>query len=278
MSESTDDSAFLDAGGALPNPPGDSARRIPLAAQYAASLALVAAATVLAFIVAQLIAAPNLTLIFVLPVVVAATSFGWGPALAAAAAGVLAFDYFFTAPFYSFRITSPSDLWAAGLLLAIAAIVSGVAAEARRRSIEARLAAAQAQALQALAHVVIGSRPSKQILQAAATALNQIFAAPSVIFMARGAGFVPVATAGSPKLTAAEEEAARGALASHAPLRSEMYPYDRSKFDFWPVTTPAGFQCVVGVDFTRAGRERPAAPERFVEVVSGYLAAAFAGG
>ena len=277
MSESlTDDSPPLAAGSGPPNAASDNALRIPPAAQYAAALLFVAVATVLAFVVDHLIAAPNLTLIFVLPVVLAATGFGWGPALAAAGTGALAFDYFFTAPFYSFRITSPSDLWAAGLLLVIAAIVSGVAAEARRRSIEARRAAEQAQALQALAHVVIESRPQKQILQAAATALNQIFAAPAVIFMEQGRTFGPVATAGAPSITAAEEEAARGSLASHAPLRAEMYPYDRSKFDLWPVATPAGFRCVVGVDFTRSRRDRPTAPQSFVEVVSGYLAAAFA--
>jgi K+-sensing histidine kinase KdpD len=263
-------------GARLPSAPSGGARRTPPAAQYAASLLFVAVATVLAFVVEQLIAAPNLTLLFVLPVVIAATSFGWGPALAAAVTGVLAFDFFFTEPLYSFRITSPSDLWATGLLLAIAAIVSGVAAESRRRSVEARQAAGQAQALQALAHVVIEARPRSEILQAAAIALNRIFDAPAVIFMEQGRTFSPVATAGAPGITAAEEEAARGSLASQAPIRAEMYPYDRSKFDIWPVATPAGFRCAVGVDFTRAGRERPAAPERAVEVVVGYLAAAFA--
>ena len=90
-----------------------------LAAQLAISLLLVAAATLLAFVVDHIVAAPNLTLIFALPVVVAATFFGWIPALLAAVAGVLAFDFFFTQPYYSFRIASPSDLWAAALLLVI---------------------------------------------------------------------------------------------------------------------------------------------------------------
>ena len=172
----------------------------------------VALATVLAFVVANLIAAPNLTLIFVLPVVIAATAFGWGPALNAAVLGVLAFDFFFTQPYYSFRIASPSDLWAAGLLLVIAAIVSSVAAEARRRAVEARLAAEQAQALQGLAHVVIEGRAEADILKAAANALSQIFSAPAAIFLERGSALRPVATAGGAEITGAEEEAASGAL------------------------------------------------------------------
>ena len=279
---STDADAPFAAGASPPDPLSadplsDGPGRVPLFAQFGASLLFVAVATVLAFVVKHLIAVPNLSLIFVLPVVVAATSFGWGPALAAAVTSVLAFDFFFTAPFYSFRITSPSDLWASGLLLVIAAIVSTVAAQSRRRAVEARLAAEQAQALQALAHVVIEARPRDEILKAAATALNQIFRAPSVIFMEQGGSFARVAVAGAPTITAAEEEASRGSLTSNLATRAEMYPYDRSKFDFWPVASPTGPHCVVGVDFTRSDLERPEAPQRFVDVVSGYLAVAFAG-
>jgi two-component system sensor histidine kinase KdpD len=255
----------------------DGARRLPLGAQYVVALIFVALAAVLALVVEHLIAAPNLTLIFVLPVVVAATSFGLGPSLAAAAAGVLTFDFFFTEPRYSFRIASASDIWAAALLLVIAAIVSTVAAESRRRAMEAARAVEQAQALERLAHAVIAAQPQGQILQAAARALNQIFQAPAVIFAEQDGRLAPVAEAGGAEITSAVTEAAEGALKSHLAARSETYPYDRSPFDLWPVETPAR-RYVLGVDFTRSGRERPAKPQRFVDVVGGYLAAAPAGG
>lgn len=250
--------------------------RLSQPAQYGLSLVMVGLAALLAFVVEHLIAAPNLTLIFVLPVVVAATAFGWGPALLAASAGVLAFDFFFTAPFYSFRIASPSDLWAAALLLVIAAIVSTVAAEARRRALEARRAADQAQAMQGLAHLVIKSRPRGEVLQAAADTLHRLFRAPAVVFVEEDGAFRVAATAGGPKITAAEEEAARASLADHLATRSETYPFDQSEFDFWSVSARKGAGCVVGVDFTRSGEGRPEAPERFVDVVRAYLAAAFA--
>ena len=56
--------------------------------RYALSLLMVAAATVLAVVVDQEVKVPNLSLIFVLPVILAAVSFGWKPAMAAAAAAV----------------------------------------------------------------------------------------------------------------------------------------------------------------------------------------------
>jgi K+-sensing histidine kinase KdpD len=252
-----------------------ASRQLPLAARYGASLLFVALATGLAFIVDNLISAPNLTLIFVLPVMAAATFFGWGPSLAAVVAGVLAFDFFFTEPFFSFRIASPSDLWAAALLLVVAAAVSTLAAESRRRTLEARRAAEQAQALQALAHVIIQARPQSEVLEAAATALNRIFRAPSVIFMQKAGSFRPVASAGGAEITDAEEDAANGVLEVRLPALAETYPFDRSRFDFWPVAASKDFSCVIGVDFTRSGRERPAAPVRFVEIVGAYLAMAF---
>jgi two-component system sensor histidine kinase KdpD len=252
----------------------DAAQPASRVTAYAVALLLVAVASVLAFVVQHLIAAPNLTLIYVLPVVIAATAFGWGPALTAAITGVLAFDFFFTAPYFSFRIYSPNDIWAAALLLATAAIVASVAAQGRRRAVEARTAASQAEALHTLAQVVIQARPQPEILQAAATALRRIFRAPAVIYVQDAGGFHPAATAGEPRISALDEEAARGAMAAQLHTRAEAYPFDQAEFEFWPVLTPGGSRCVIGVDFTHAEVERPVKPERFTDAVAAYLAAA----
>jgi two-component system sensor histidine kinase KdpD len=249
---------------------------LPLAAGYAASLVFVALATGFALVVEDRVGAPNLTLIFVLPVIAAATAFGWGPSLIATVASVLAFDYFFTEPKYNLAIASASDAWAAALLLVIAAIVSGVAAESRRRQRAARRAAEQAQALQTLAHAVIQAGPYPDILAAAATALHQIFRAPSVIFMRQGSAFRPVASAGGARITAAEEEAAMGVGDSGLRARAENYPFLESEFDFWPVASSEDSRWVLGVSFMNSGRSRPAAPDRFIEIVGAYLAAASA--
>lgn len=254
--------------------PDQAARPLPRAGQYGAALAMVAVATLLAFVVKNVIAAPNLTLIYVLPVIAAATAFGWGPALAAVVAGVLAFDFFFTEPYFSFTISSPSDIWAAGLLLVIAAIVTTVAAQSRRRTVEALRAQEQAEALQSLAHMVIAQRPRGEVLDAAAAALNRIFRAPAVIYLQERGEIRRAAESGRPEITPIDEEAARGALTALLHTRAETYPYDQAEFEFWPVATPAGRRFVLGVDFTRALADRPEKPERFTESVAAYVAAA----
>jgi two-component system sensor histidine kinase KdpD len=249
---------------------------LPLVGQYLSALAMVAGATVVALIVKHSIAAPNLTLIYVLPVVVAGVAFGWGPSLAAVIAGVLAFDFFFTEPYYSFTIDSPADIWAAAMLLVVATIVTTVAAGSRRRALEARRAAEQAEALQDLAHVVIQARPRAEVLQAAARTLHGVFRAPAVIFLPEHGHLGRAASAGGPELSRADEEAARGALSAHLHTRAETYPYDKAKFDFWPIETPSAGGCVIGVDFTRADGGRPDKPDRYVDLISGYLAVALA--
>jgi len=268
--------ASVDAGS--PQDTGAEPGRLPWAMQYGLSVVFVAVAVVLAFVVEHLLPAQNLTLIFVLPVVIAATMFGWGPALAAVVMSVLAFDFFFTEPRLTFAIASPSDIWAAGLLLVTAAIVSAVAAESRRRGLESRRAAAQASALHALAHVVIEARPPAQVIQAAARALSGAFGAPAVVFVESGDQLKLAATAGGAQIRATEEDAARGALFAGVPMRAETYPHDESLFDFWPIGAP-GARCVLGVQFSEAAGGRPSKPEQLVEIVGGYLtrAAASAG-
>lgn len=246
----------------------------PTLVRYGLAVLLVAVAAVLAFVVEHLVAAPNLTLIFVLPVVIAAVAFGWGPSLTAAIGGVLAFDFFFTQPYYSLRIESPSDIWAAALLLVIAAIVSSVAAESRRRSLEARQAAVQAVALQNLAHLVIEHRPEWEVMRDAAAALHQAFRAPAVILVKHGDSFAPVASAGGAKLTDKDREAALGALETKIATRGGAYPYDAAEFDFWPVLTRGNAAWVMGVNFLQARGGRPVAPEQFIDVVRGYIVAA----
>jgi K+-sensing histidine kinase KdpD len=248
---------------------------IPQAAQYAASFGLVAAATIIGLSVRPLISS-QLALVFVPPVVISAAAFNWAPTLAAVIASVLAFDFFFTEPYYSLAIANQSDIWAATLLLITALIVSAVAAKARLRAVESRRAAVQARALQSLAHAIVQGRKGDQIAVAAAEALHRIFEAPVLIFMDGDIGLRLAAAAGGAKATLAETHAAEGALRAGVRTRGEIYPHDRTEFDFWPLATRSGGRCALGVNFKRSKLGLPDDPERVVDVVQGYLAAAIA--
>ena len=243
---------------------------------YGVSLLLVAAAGVVAFVVDHLVSTPNLSLIFVLPVIVAALSFGWGPALVSAMLSVAVDDFFFIEPRFTFRVASPSDVWALALLLVVAAIASTVGAQSRGRALANRRAAEQAEALHSLAHAVIEAQPPSALLKIAAAALSRIFDAPAVVLAEKAGKLWPAAAGGGAQPSAADLEAAHWSLANDKPTRGETYPFDQAEFDFWPVQTPASHRLVLGVKLGGVAGGRPRNPSRQVELVAAYLSAATA--
>jgi two-component system sensor histidine kinase KdpD len=255
----------------------DAARRpadVPAAARYLLALVLVFAAILGAVVVEHLVGASDLSLIFVLPVVIAAASFGWGPALLAALGGVAAFNFFFLEPRYSLQVEDAANVWALGLLMAVAAIVSAVAAQARARAREAWRHADQALALQALARTLMGAVDRTGAAVASAEALARLFQTSAVVLLETDEALALTAAAGGATLSPADEEAARWALASRLPTRAGAYPVEEAGFDFWPVKGASRRRAVVGVRLSDPDAGRPADPERLVEIVGGYLSVA----
>ena len=107
--------------------------------RYLASIAMTAAATVVAVGVDTKVTIPNLSLVFVVPVIIAGVSLGLGPSLCSAILGALAFNFFLTEPRYSLAVDDAANIWAIGLLFVVGVIVSGVAFTSRQRATEAAL-------------------------------------------------------------------------------------------------------------------------------------------
>jgi two-component system sensor histidine kinase KdpD len=74
-------------------------------------------------------------------VLIAGVTEGLGPALFAALASALAYNFFFTAPHLTFRIDNPNDVVTVVVLFAVAVVTSQLAASVRR---QARIAEAHA--------------------------------------------------------------------------------------------------------------------------------------
>ena len=254
--------------------PRESDGETPAWLRYGLALLMVGAATVAAVLVDQVVRIPNLSLVFVLPVVVAAVSFGWKPAMAAAIAAVLAVNFFLTAPRYSLSVADPASAWGLGLLLVTAAIASTVAAQSRRRALEAMEAAGQARALQVMARDLAGAIDRDAIAHTAVQALNRLFKTQAVILIDENGELAVAAEAGDASLGPADLEAVRWVAGSRLPVRAGVYPADDARFDFWPVVTPQRRQCVIGVRLEGLEDGRPEAPERMIEIVGGYLSTA----
>ena len=114
-------------------------RRVSLVAGQAiplgATLALVWLATVGLVVINYFVPFNLVTLIYMLPVVVAATQWGLGPGIVAAVAGAAAADFFFYPPLYTFWIRDPQNVVDLVLFLLIAVVTSNLAARLKNEAV-----------------------------------------------------------------------------------------------------------------------------------------------
>jgi two-component system sensor histidine kinase KdpD len=112
-----------------------SARAVTLRA--GGTLLLVACATLVTFIFTGILGTLNLvTIIFLIPVLMAAIWWGTGPAILAAVAGALSADFFFYPPLYSFWISDTQNIADLIVFLIVALVGGGLAADVRKRERE----------------------------------------------------------------------------------------------------------------------------------------------
>ena len=237
---------------------------------YLASFAMTAVATVVAVLVDSQVMIPNLSLVFVVPVVIAAVSFDLGPSVCSAILGALAYNFFLTEPRYSLAVDDPANIWAIGLLFVIGLIVSSVAFTSRRRATEAALLRRQATVLQGYSRDVVAADNTEAIVSITSQALAALFQVPVVLMLVTEGKVVSLAQVGGVEPQEAELEAARSSLATRTVVRAGAYPDLASRFDFWPVATAVGSGAIIGLAFDPD--ERPSAPGELVNVVGSVLA------
>jgi K+-sensing histidine kinase KdpD len=240
------------------------------AMRYLASIAMTAAATIVAVGVDSKVTIPNLSLVFVVPVIIAGVSLGLGPSLCSAILGALAFNFFLTEPRYTLAVDDAANIWAIGLLFVVGLIVSGVAFTSRHRATEAAQLRRQATVLQGYSRDVVAADTTKAILSITCQALAALFQVPAVVMLVTEDRVVSVERIGDLDPQEAELETARSSLATGTVARSGVYPNLASRFDFWPVTTAEGQNAVIGLAFDPD--ERPLAPDAPVDVIVRVLA------
>ena len=98
---------------------------------YVLALLMVAAASLAGLLIAPHWGNSGVDLLYLPGVLAAAGFYGLMPGLVAAGASALAFNYFFTAPIHTFRISSPQDVVTVALLFLVALVTSQLAARMR---------------------------------------------------------------------------------------------------------------------------------------------------
>jgi two-component system sensor histidine kinase KdpD len=246
----------------------------PIGLRYLAAIALTAVATIVALAVDSATKIPNLSLVFVIPVIVAGVGLGLGPSLSAAVLGALSYNFFLTEPRYTLAVDDPANISAIGLLLVVGCIASAVASTSRRRAEEAMLRRRQAGVLQAFGRAICQSDTPEAAAGAAADALHALFQVPVAVLGLAGDQAFVMASRGNPEIGEAEEDAARQAVSAGQAVPAGIYPADRSRLDLFPLPASLATATVIGLAFDPD--ERPAEPATLVDIVCSLLALALA--
>jgi two-component system sensor histidine kinase KdpD len=109
-------------------------RRLVSPLPFAYATLVVAAAGAIGKLLTRLTPLPNLSVIFLLAVLLIAVRFGIWPAIYASLLSFLTFNFFFIEPLYSFTIAEPYELVALVTFLIVAVVASALAGRAREQA------------------------------------------------------------------------------------------------------------------------------------------------
>jgi two-component system, OmpR family, sensor histidine kinase KdpD len=142
---------------------------------YLAAIFMVAGSTLVALAIEPSRGTSAVDLLFLPAVLGAATLFGLGPALFAATASALSYNFFFTAPRMTFHVDDPNDLVTILVLFAVAVVVSQLAASVRAQAQLAEAHANRNATVAGFARQLLSCTSEAQIAQVAVEQLGAVF-------------------------------------------------------------------------------------------------------
>jgi two-component system sensor histidine kinase KdpD len=144
-------------------------------------LILLAVATLAGYLLDRYVSVTSQAMLYVLAVVVASYTLPWVPSLACAFAAVMAFNFFFVPPRWTFEVENREQLIALFTMLAVALVISHLGTALRRKTEVARLNETRARQLQELATGLTGCTQPDEVLALGRQALAQAFPGPAVL-------------------------------------------------------------------------------------------------
>ncbi|WP_020177891.1 sensor histidine kinase KdpD [Methylopila sp. M107] len=155
---------------------------------YAVALASTIVAACVGLAVDLAIDLPNISLVFVPPVLFAALRYGLGPSLAASLLSAVAYNFLFLDPRYSLTVNDPANVVALSLFSLTAVLASSVAARVRAQTISVRGQARATAELYAFSRKLAAVGTEDDLLWAAAHQVALMLKADVVLLTAQSGG------------------------------------------------------------------------------------------
>jgi two-component system sensor histidine kinase KdpD len=169
---------------------GDIEHLLPAAPpkDYLAALALVAAIVVIGWLIKSFISATNLSMLFLLAVVVIAFRKGLRPAIFTAIIGVIAFDFFFVSPYMTFRVSDSEYLITFAGMIIVGTLVSLLVTRARDHAYAAQSREKETGTLYALSQDLTVAADTGSMIAAVTRHIREIFQWESIVLLPEGDG------------------------------------------------------------------------------------------
>ncbi len=214
---------------------------------YLASLALVAATTLLSTLAMPFLSPINLVMMYQLAVVLAAARLGLRPAILTAALGVLAFDFFFIPPRFSFTVEDTEYVFTFFGLFIVGVVISSLVAKARDRAEVMRERELQTESLYYLSRDLAAAVDRESIMAAVLKNISETLQAQLAVLIPQGEQMETLAISEGLLLGVKELAVADWAFRNRREAGIGTETLGSAELLYLPLTTASSFLGVLGI-------------------------------
>ncbi len=226
--------------------------------EYLKSVALVAAATVVCELVFRFLTPTNLVMIYLLAVVLAATRLGRKAATLTAFLSVLAFDFFFVPPRFTFAVADTEYFLTFIALFTVGVVISTLVSQSRERAETIRGREVQTASLYYLSRDLAAAPDVKGILDAIVRNIGESLEAKVAVLLPEGDRLETKAASADVSLHAKELAVADWAFRNRQPAGRGTETLVSADLLYLPLQTPPNVLGILGVQLKdEAGYKSP---------------------
>ena len=221
---------------------------------YLVSLGLVGIVALLGESLSEIGNIANAGLLFLLPVMVAASRYGLRVGIATSLFASLAYSFFFIPPTHTFTIQDPQNILTVLVLLLVAVASSQLAARVRDHALLAQRSAAQNSSLAGFARQLTAMTREEEIVQLLCEEVARLLQVNTVVLLPNN-GELAVRAAVPPdvRLETIEQAASRWAFDHNQPAGHGSETLTASDWQFHPLSTAGRVLGVFGLSRSDAG-------------------------
>jgi two-component system sensor histidine kinase KdpD len=214
---------------------------------YVAAILMVAASTLVGLAIAPQWGTAAVDLVYLPAVLAGAVYAGLGPAVTAAIASTIAYNYFFTAPYHTLRIDRPTDIVTVVVLFLVALVTSQLAAGMRRQGEIARAHSARNATIAGLARRLLSCVLEEDIARVTTHELSELFKCNAALLNGRPQPQRMAIEPSAIRLTPTDLAAAAQVLATGTAVGRGITPASSTDWQFHAVQSESSVLAAVGL-------------------------------